>query len=65
MFEQLSAVTPIFFYDMANKIYPDYFNYDISRMLKDTVKEYFGTDLTDNDVDNIFNGKDRNGKDLA
>ena len=65
MFEQLSAVTPIFFYDMANKIYPNYFNYNVSQMIKDTVKEYFGTELTDEDVNNILNGKDRNGKDLA
>ena len=65
MFEQLSAVTPIFFYDMANKIYPNYFNYDIKSMIKETVKEYFGTDLTDEDLNNILNGKDRNGNDLA
>ena len=65
MFEQLSAVTPIFFYDMANKIYPNYFNYNVSQMIKDTVKEYFGTELTDEDVNNILNGNDRNGKDLA
>lgn len=65
MFEQLSAVTPIFFYDMANKIYPEYFNYDVNQMIKDTVKEYFGTDLTDNDVENIMHGKDKNGNNLA
>ena len=49
-FEQLSAMTPIFFYDQANKIYPDYFNYDISFMIKTTIKEYFGTELTDSQV---------------
>ncbi len=65
MFEQLSAVTPIFFYDMANKIYPEYFNYNVSKMIKDTIKEYFHTDLTDDVITNILNGKDKNGKDLA
>ena len=49
-FEQLSAMTPIFFYDQANKIYPEYFDYDISNMIKTTIKEYFGTDLTDDQV---------------
>ena len=49
-FEQLSAMTPIFFYDQANKIYPDYFSYDISSMIKSTIKEYFGTELSDEQV---------------
>lgn len=65
MFEQLSVMTPIFFYDMANKIYPEYFNYDIKSMIKSTIKEYFGTDLSDGDVENILNGKDTSGVDLA
>lgn len=65
MFEQLSAMTPIFFYDMANKIYPEFFNYDISKMIKGTVKEYFNTTLNDSDVAYILNGKDKDGMDLA
>lgn len=65
MFEQLSAVTPLFFYDMANKIYPEYFNYDISTMLKETIKEYFNTDLTNEDINNILTGKNKDGNDLA
>ncbi len=65
MFEQLSAVTPIFFYDMANKIYPEYFNYDVKTMIHDTMKEYFNTDLTDEDIYNILAGKDKEGKNLA
>lgn len=65
MFEQLSAMTPIFFYDMANKIYPEYFSYDVDKMIKDTVKEYFGTDLSDSDITNIKTGKDAKGADLA
>ena len=65
MFEQLSAMTPIFFYDMANKIYPEYFNYDIKSMVKYTIKEYFGTELSDSDIDNILNGNDIEGNSLA
>ncbi len=65
MFEQISAMTPIFFYDMANKLYPTLFNYDIPSMIKQTVKEYFGTDLTDQQVEYILSGKKPNGENLA
>lgn len=65
MFEQLSVMTPIFFYDMANKIYPEYFNYDIKIMIKDTIEEYFGTLLSDDDVENIISGRDKEGNNLA
>ena len=63
-FEQLSAMTPIFFYDQANKIYPEYFSYDVSSMIKETVKEYFGTDLTDNQVSYMLNGLNPEGESL-
>ena len=63
-FEQLSAMTPIFFYDQANKIYPDYFNYDITSMVKATVKEYFGTDLSDDQVSYMLNGQNPEGGSL-
>ena len=65
MFEQLSIMTPIFFYDMANKIYPEYFNYDVKTMIKDTIYESFGTMLNDEQVEYILNGKDMEGNDLA
>lgn len=65
MFEQLSAMTPIFIYDMANKIYKEYFNYDIKEMVKETLKVYFGQELTDEQVSYMLLGKDANGKDLA
>ncbi len=55
-FEQLSAMTPIFFYDQANKIYPEYFSYDIPSMVKSTIKEYFGTDLTSEQVTYMLQG---------
>ena len=63
-FEQLSAMTPIFFYDQANKLYPEYFSYDVSKMIKETVKEYFNTDLTDNQVSNMLNGLNPEGGSL-
>lgn len=65
MFEQLSVMTPVFFYDMANKIYPEYFSYDIASMVKDTIKNYFGTILSDNQISYMLNGKDYNGNNLA
>ena len=63
-FEQLSVVTPIFFYDQANKIYPEYFSYNIPSMVKSAVKEYFGTDLTDNQVTYMLSGLNPNGGSL-
>ena len=63
-FEQLSAMTPIFFYDQANKIYPEYFSYNISSMVKDTVKEYFGTELNDNQISYMLNGLNPEGGSL-
>lgn len=64
-FEQLSAMTPIFFYDQANKIYPEYFNYDIASMVKETIKDYFGTELTDEQVSYMLNGLNPEGKALV
>lgn len=63
-FEQLSAMTPIFFYDQANKIYPEYFSYDIPSMIKTTIKDYFGTDLTDNQVTYMLTGLNPEGGSL-
>lgn len=64
-FEQLSAMTPIFFYDQANKIYPEYFSYDISSMIKETIKEYFGTELTDDQVSYMQQGLNPQGGSLV
>ncbi len=64
MFEQLSAMTPVFFYNQANKLYPEYFNYDITTMVKKTVKEYFGTELSELQIEMMLNGKNSNGKDM-
>ena len=50
---------------MANKVYPDKFNFDINKMLKDTMQNYFGATLSDNDINNMLNGLNRNGQPLA
>lgn len=65
MFEQLSAMTPIFFYDMANKLYSDWFHYDVSSIIKNSIKEYFNIDLTDEQIQYMQTGKGPDGKDLA
>lgn len=64
-FEQLSAMTPIFFYDQANKIYPEYFDYDIPTMVEATINEYFGTTLTDTQVSYMLQGLDAEGNSLV
>lgn len=64
-FEQLSAMTPIFFYDQANKIYPEYFHYDIAAMVKETVEDYFNMRLTDAQVENMLAGLGPDGNPLV
>ena len=65
MFEQISVFSPVFLYDQANKLYPDYFDFDVEAEIKALSKEYFGIDLTDADVYNMLHGLDRNGQTLA
>ena len=65
MFEQISVFSPVFLYDQANKLYPEYFNFDVKGEIKNLSKEYFGVDLTDDEVNNMLHGLSRNGKALA
>lgn len=62
--EQLNALSPEFFYDQANRLYPTIFHYDVKTMIKDSVKEYFGTDLTDEQVEYMLNGLNPTGGSL-
>lgn len=62
--EQLNALSPEFFYDQANRLYPDIFNYDVKSMIKASVKEYFGTDLSDKQVEYMLNGLNPEGGSL-
>ncbi len=63
-FEQLSVMTPIFFYDQANKLYPDYFHYDVASLTKAAIKDGFGTELSDAQVTYMLNGLGPNGEAL-
>lgn len=49
--EQLNALTPEFFYDQANKLYPEYFCFDVKSMIKASTKEYFDTNLSDQQIE--------------
>ena len=62
--EQLNALSPEFFYDQANRLHPTWFNYDVRTMLKNSVKEYFGTDLTDEQVGYMLSGLGPDGRNL-
>lgn len=63
-FEQTCAESALFVYDMANKLYPDLFDYDIKALTKECIEKYFGYVLTDQDVENMLNGLDKNGEPL-
>lgn len=58
-FEQLSITTPIFFYDMSNKL--NNTDYDIHNMIKETYKKYFNVVLSDEQIEYMLTGKDING----
>lgn len=63
-FEQTSAESSLFIYDMANKLYPDLFDYDMVSLTKECLSKYFSYELSDNDVNNILKGLDVNGEPL-
>lgn len=62
--EQLNALTPEFFYDQANKLYPEYFNFDVKAMIKASIKEYFDADLTDKQIDYMLSCLNPTGGEL-
>lgn len=64
-FEQNSIESPIFLYDLANKIYPDLFNYDIREITKETFKYWFNMTLTNQQVDYLLDGLSPSGKPLV
>lgn len=65
MFEQNGVELTIYLADLANKIYPEIFNFDVEKLLKETIKIYFGMDLSDKDIYNMLHGLKRNGQPLA
>ena len=64
MFEQLSVFSPAFLMDQANKLYPEYFDFDVEGEIKKLANEFFGVELTDAEVSNMLNGLSRNGESL-
>jgi iron complex transport system substrate-binding protein len=64
MFEQTSVEEYIFLADLANQVYPDIFDFDIEFMLKETIKTYFDVDLTDDKVNYMLSGLDKEGNSL-
>ena len=64
MFEQLSVFSPAFLMDQANKLYPEYFDFDVEGEIKKLANEFFGVELTDAEVSNMLGGLSRNGESL-
>lgn len=65
MFEQISAFSPIFIYDQANKLFPQYFDFDVNTLLKTACHKYFNIDLTDDETFNMLNGLSPEGESLV
>lgn len=65
MFEQISAFSPAFLLDQANKLYPDYFDFDVEQKIKELSKKFFNVDLSDTEVYNMLNALSREGNPLA
>ena len=55
----------MFLCDQANKLYPNYFNYDDKKLIQDLSIEFFGVELTDAEAQNMLNGLSREGNLLA
>jgi iron complex transport system substrate-binding protein len=64
MFEQNGVELTVYLADLANKIYPEIFNFDVEKLLKETIKTYFGKELSDADIYNMLHGLKRNGQPL-
>ena len=65
VFEQISAFSPVFLYDQANKLYPEYFDFDVEKEIKDLSKTFFNVDLTDSEVYNMLHALSREGNALV
>ena len=65
MWEQNSMALPLFIYDQATKLYPEYFDFDIETLTKENFKRYFDIDLTDQQVEFMLSGRSSTGDFLA
>lgn len=64
-FEQISTFSPEFICQMANVLYPEYFDYDVSSMVIEHCRYYFGVTLTEEQAGNMLNGLDIDGNRLV
>ena len=64
-FEQNSVESPIFLYDLANKIYPDLFDYDIEALTKECYQFWFNVTLTDQQIQYLLDGLSPTGQPLV
>jgi iron complex transport system substrate-binding protein len=65
MFEQNGVELTIYLADIANKIYPDLFHFDIHNMLKKQMQLYFNKSLSDSEVSYMLSGLNVDGQPLA
>jgi iron complex transport system substrate-binding protein len=64
MFEQNGVELTVYLADLANKIYPEIFDFNVEGLLKKTIQAYFGKELSDMDIRNMLRGLKRNGQPL-
>jgi iron complex transport system substrate-binding protein len=64
MFEQNGVELTVYLADLANKIYPEIFDFDVVGLLKETMQTYFGKELSDTDIYNMLHGLKHNGQPL-
>lgn len=65
VFEQISVFSPAFLYDQANKLYPNYFDFNVEKEIKDLSKQFFNVELSDTEVYNMLHALSREGQPLA
>jgi iron complex transport system substrate-binding protein len=62
MFEQNGVWLTAYLAGLANNIYPGIFGFDVHAIVKNTALRYFGTELSDSDINNMLHGLKRNGQ---
>lgn len=65
MWEQNSLALPLFIYDQANKLYPEYFDFDMISLTRDNFNRYYGINLTNQQIEYMLNGRSHTGEFLA
>ncbi|AHI52767.1 TroA family protein [Spiroplasma culicicola] len=60
--EQTSAESSLFIYDIANKLYPNLFDFDIGELTKQTLNKYFNYKINDQNLNYMLQGLDKNGQ---